>query len=86
MKNFKFFQNDKCEYFPCHNINEKRFNCLFCYCPLYALGDQCGGNFEYSANGIKSCMKCNIPHTERGYDYIEGKIDKIIKLVQNEEN
>ena len=48
MEHFKFFQNKKCEYFPCHKTkNEEDFNCLFCYCPLYALGDKCGGNFKY---------------------------------------
>ena len=30
---YKFFQNKKCEYFPCHKgIPEEDFNCLFCYC------------------------------------------------------
>ena len=39
---YKFFQNKKCEYFPCHKgIPEEDFNCLFCYCPLYTLG-KCG--------------------------------------------
>ena len=35
----QFFQNRECKYFPCHKgIDEEEFNCLFCYCPLYALG------------------------------------------------
>ena len=47
-ENFKFFQHRQCEFFPCHNkANEQTFNCLFCYCPLYALGADCGGNFQY---------------------------------------
>ena len=50
----QFFQNRECKYFPCHKgIDEEEFSCLFCYCPLYALGDQCGGNFTYMENGIK---------------------------------
>ena len=37
-KHFQFFSNSKCEYFPCHSTNDpENFNCLFCYCPLYAL-------------------------------------------------
>ena len=41
---FAYFQNSRCEYFPCHKLPENGFfNCLFCYCPLYALGDKCGG-------------------------------------------
>ena len=49
-ENYKFFQNTKCEYFPCHKVeNEKHFNCLFCFCPLYMLKDKCGGNFKYLA-------------------------------------
>ena len=39
-ENFKFFQHRECEFFPCHeNANAETFNCLFCYCPLYALGE-----------------------------------------------
>ena len=56
MEHYKFFQNEKCEYFPCHKCeNTADFNCLFCYCPLYALGDKCGGNFCYTEGGIKDC-------------------------------
>ena len=48
-ENFKFFQHKTCEFFPCHDVkNEDTFNCLFCYCPLYALGDGCGGNFKWA--------------------------------------
>ena len=38
-KTFAFFTNRECEFFPCHaGIDPDEFNCLFCYCPLYALG------------------------------------------------
>ena len=38
-RNYSFMQNRDCEYFPCHaGVSEEDFNCLFCYCPLYALG------------------------------------------------
>ena len=60
---FDFFQNRACEYFPCHKgVADEDFNCLFCYCPLYLLGDECGGNFEYLPNGIKNCSNCTLPH------------------------
>ena len=53
---FAYFQNSRCEYFPCHKLPENGFfNCLFCYCPLYALGDKCGGNFKFIAGGVKDC-------------------------------
>ena len=40
MKHYDFFQNSECEYFPCHKgADPKTFSCLFCYCPLYALGE-----------------------------------------------
>lgn len=72
-ENFKFFQNKKCEYFPCHNVkNIEKFNCLFCYCPLYFLED-CGGNNVFE-KGVKNCTNCMIPHSEKGYDYIIKKI------------
>ena len=50
--NFSYFQNTSCKYFPCHTCEGEYFNCLFCYCPLYALGDECGGNFTYTEQGI----------------------------------
>ena len=68
---YKFFQNKKCEYFPCHKgIPEEDFNCLFCYCPLYTLGKSCGGNCEYLKNGIKSCINCGFPHHRKNYDKV----------------
>ena len=58
-----FFQNRACECFPCHEgVPLDEFNCLFCYCPLYALGDACGGNFSYSASGVKVCTNCTLLH------------------------
>lgn len=79
-QNFKFVQNSKCEYFPCHKVKDnKSFNCLFCYCPLYMLKDKCGGNFVYN-NGIKDCSKCIIPHSPGGYEYIMGKMEDVIRI------
>ena len=61
-----FFQNRQCRYFPCHETDDiDSFNCMFCYCPRYYLGEKCGGNFEYSKSGIKSCSNCIIPHKGR---------------------
>lgn len=69
---YKFFQNDKCEYFPCHMTSDKgNFNCLFCYCPLYHI-ENCGGNHIILDNGLKDCSKCLIPHKQ--YDYIINKL------------
>lgn len=74
----KFFQNRSCKSFPCHKIdNEGDFNCLFCFCPLYHLGDQCGGNFKYTEKGVKSCIDCNYPHQKSNYDKIIERLKKI---------
>ena len=71
----KFFTNKNCEYFPCHSgIDKEKFNCLFCYCPLYSLGKDCGGNFLYLDNGIKDCSNCKLPHNSGNYDYIVKKL------------
>ncbi|SHH14881.1 cysteine-rich small domain-containing protein [Tepidibacter thalassicus] len=79
-ENYKFVQNTKCEYFPCHKTNDKEnFNCLFCFCPLYALKDKCGGNFTYN-NDIKDCSNCTIPHSKNGYEHIMSKIEEIIRI------
>ena len=81
MDHYKFFQNRECEYFPCHKCaNTESFNCLFCFCPLYALGDKCGGNFTYTEQGTKDCSACMIPHRVENYDYIMSKLSDVIKL------
>ena len=83
MDNYKFFQNCKCEYFPCHKgLNAEDFNCMFCYCPLYALGDQCGGSFTYTENGIKDCTNCVKPHRRENYDKIMEKMGAVINLAK----
>jgi len=79
-ENYKFSQNSKCEYFPCHKVkDENTFNCLFCYCPLYMLKDKCGGNFVYS-NNIKDCSKCTIPHSPGGYEHVMSKMSEVIRI------
>jgi len=81
--NYSFFQNADCEYFPCHKVSDTgSFNCLFCYCPLYALGKNCGGNFSYTENGIKDCTDCLIPHREGGYQYVNDKFPLIAELAK----
>lgn len=71
---YRFYTNKACDYFPCHKgIDEEDFNCMFCYCPLYLLGERCGGAFEMN-EGIKNCTDCKIPHVPKGYDYINKKL------------
>ncbi len=82
---YKYFQNRECEYFPCHTCDGEDFNCLFCYCPLYALGENCGGNFTYTENGIKDCSGCILPHRAKNYDYICGKFSEIAELCRKKE-
>ena len=78
---YRFFQNKDCRYFPCHRTaEESEFNCLFCYCPLYALGDKCGGNCCWTEGGIKDCSQCRIPHSPNGYDYINSKFMELAEL------
>ena len=80
MKNsYKFFRNADCGSFPCHSgVEPERFNCLFCYCPLYHLGDNCGGNFERTLKNVKCCTKCTIPHEAANYDHIVAELRKNI--------
>ena len=85
MDNYKFFQNTNCEFFPCHNCDIDEFNCIFCHCPLYPLGKECGGNFTFLENGKKSCENCNIPHTRIGYEHIMKNINKIVDMVRNKD-
>lgn len=84
--NYKFNQNKKCEYFPCHKVkNEDEFSCMFCYCPLYMLGKDCGGNYKYTPGGIKDCSDCILPHLKDvGYEHIQKKMLEVIERVRNE--
>lgn len=63
---YKYFKNDKCEFFPCHDIKGDFYNCLFCYCPIYHY--DCGG--RYTDEGVKDCSNCTIPHSKGGYDHV----------------
>ena len=38
------------------------------------MGDECGGNFEYSKSGVKKCSGCLVPHSDSGYEHIVSKI------------
>lgn len=81
-RNYTYFSHTECEYFPCHETKDlENFNCLFCYCPLYALGDSCGGNFTYTDTGIKDCSKCFVPHKRENYDYIIEMFYELAKLL-----
>lgn len=80
---FKKFTHKKCEYFPCHQTSDPdNFNCLFCYCPLYTLGTQCGGNFTYT-NNIKDCSNCILPHSKDGYAYVVNNYERILSLASS---
>ena len=74
----RFFSNKDCMYFPCHEMPDgKDFNCLFCYCPLYSHGHDCGGMFSYTKDGnLKLCMDCHLPHEPDFYDEIITRLTK----------
>lgn len=77
-ENYRFFNHTACEFYPCHDMPAEDLNCLFCFCPLYRLGEACGGNFSYieSVNGarIKDCSACTLPHRRENYDYIMRRV------------
>ena len=83
MANYDFFQHKECEYFPCHaGADPTTFSCLFCYCPLYCLGDKCGGSFRYTREGIKDCSGCLRPHIRENYEVISEKMQEVLELVK----
>ena len=74
-QSYKFFNNRACKYFPCHETQKPdELNCLFCFCPLYAMDDKCGGIFEYTKKGVKVCMNCSWPHNPESYSLIMDKL------------
>lgn len=77
-RHYAFFSNRDCEFFPCHpGADPENFNCLFCYCPLYLLGEECGGNFVWLENGVKDCSGCLFPHRRENYDTISARWQEI---------
>ena len=85
-KAYKFFQNRACEYFPCHKgVPEEEFSCLFCYCPLYALGEKCGGGFRYLPSGVKDCTNCSFPHRRENYRAVLDRFPEISALAAKQE-
>ena len=88
-QNYSYFAHKECEYFPCHKgADPENFNCLFCYCPLYALGRNCGGAFQYKENGIKDCTNCLFPHRRENYQKViaryKDSLTASIKELENE--
>ena len=80
---YSFFSHTGCEFFPCHKTEHPGdFNCLFCYCPLYALGKDCGGNYKYTETGLKDCSDCLVPHGRGSYSYIISKYPEIVELMK----
>lgn len=85
MDHSQFFQNRACPYFPCHSgVEPESFNCLFCFCPLYALGDRCGGDFCYTPSGIKDCSGCIRPHIRDHYSVILSDLGKVMELAKKD--
>ena len=81
--NYRFFSHKDCEYFPCHETEHPEdFNCLFCYCPLYTLGDKCGGNFKFLENGVKDCSECLCAHSRDAYDRVMSKWNEVSELAK----
>ena len=76
-----FFSHRACEYFPCHKgVSEEDFNCLFCYCPLYPLGETCGGDFVLLEDGTKDCSGCAFPHRRENYEAVTAAFPRIAEL------
>ena len=85
-KHYSFFQNRECECFPCHQTAKPdEFNCLFCWCPLYALGENCGGNYRYLDSGVKDCSACMVPHVKGNYGLIVDRFSEVARLAARKE-
>lgn len=61
-------------------MERDRFNCLFCYCPLYTLGDRCGGSFAYTEDGVKDCSGCVLPHSPEALQMVLKRFPELTEL------
>lgn len=76
---YRFFENRKCEYFPCHKGMEY-LNCLFCYCPFYWM-ENCPGTPEYmqtEQGKLKLCDPCVFPHRPENYDKVIRGLERVL--------
>ncbi|MFR6561455.1 MAG: cysteine-rich small domain-containing protein [Eubacterium ventriosum] len=80
-KEFSYFSHRKCEFFPCHkNADGNNFNCLFCYCPLYTLGDKCGWRIlGIWIMGLRIARDCLYPHFKENYGKVVERFSEIVK-------
>lgn len=83
-QNYRFFNHAACEFYPCHDMPAEDLNCLFCFCPLYALGPDCGGNPRYvgEKDDIKDCGACTVPHRRENYDWIMQQFSRIQEVAK----
>jgi Zn-finger protein len=82
-KHYAYFQNTACEYFPCHTgADPANFNCLFCYCPQYALGAGCCGHPAFLPGGVKDCSGCLTPHLAENNGKILAGYDALRRLME----
>lgn len=86
-EHYKGFLNEKCEFFPCHPLDEMQgVGCMSCYCPLYFI--QCPGKYTRLVDGRKDCSQCTIIHGKGGWEIIQQymmakeppKSDKFIQV------
>lgn len=54
---------------------------MFCYCPLYTLGEKCGGNCRYNEKGNKVCTDCVFPHRRENYAAVIARYGDIKAVV-----
>lgn len=76
------FFNLSCKYYPCHGMSEGQ-NCMFCYCPLYFLPIECGGNYKLLNNGLKDCSSCTKPHEVNGWKFVTDKLIEYHSILNN---
>lgn len=82
-KKYSFFAHRECEFYPCHEgADADDFSCLFCFCPLFALGDGCGGDVKYTGSGLKDCSGCLYPHRRENYDEIMDKCARLMEMTR----
>lgn len=85
-KQYAFFAHKQCEYYPCHKMpDDEEINCLFCFCPLYALGTACGGNYRYLDGNVKDCSACIVPHVQDGYSVVMRMFPKVKALAERDD-
>ena len=75
--------NETCEYYPCHDMEDGKQQCDFCYCPFYPCGDSSTGGEWIKGKNVWSCKDCKWIHEEATVECVKKSLNNILEEVDD---